>query len=154
MNLTTFWNFIAEFDQAYDFHRKKVMHKYGLSAIEVDLLLFIANNPALNTSADIVRLRKIAKSHVSMAVKSLSEKGYLHKCNDNKNRKIVHLYPTAAAEEIITFGRQEQLKFSKALSQGTTETEQERFYQHIEQVSQNLHKTYHLNEKKIIGGTT
>ena len=43
MDLMTFWNFIAEFDQAYDYHRKKVMKQFGLSAIEVDVLMFVAN---------------------------------------------------------------------------------------------------------------
>ena len=148
MDLMRFWNFIAEFDQAYDFHRKKVMNKYELSAIEVDVLLFVANNPEINTSVDIVRLRKIAKSHVSMAVKSLSEKGYIVKFNDSSNRKIIRLRPTPEATEIIVYGREEQKKFTMAVEKGLTEADRILFYQHMSRVSKNLQEVYGLNSSK------
>lgn len=148
MDLMTFWNFIAEFDQAYDFHRKKVMNKYGLNAIEVDVLLFVANNPSLNTSADIVRLLKIAKSHVSMAVKSLIEKGYMSKVSDRSNRRILRLMPTANAENIISYGREEQKKFGMNVEKGISPEDRKRFMQHMLQVSFNLQTAYGLKEKK------
>ena len=142
MDLMTFWNFIAEFDQAYDYHRKKVMKQFGLSAIEVDVLMFVANNPSLNTSADIVRLRKIAKSHVSMAVKSLIEKGFLTKYSDRANHKIMRLTPTPEAEPVILFGRDEQKKFCMAVECGLTDEDKEHFRLHLNRVFQNLQEIY------------
>ena len=147
MDLMLFWRFIAEFDQAYDFHRKKVMKKYDLTAMEVDVLLFIANNPTLNTSSDIVRLRKIAKSHVSLAVNSLSKKGYIRKQCDEKNKKRIHLEPTAEAEEIIAYGRAEQAEFAQVIKHGTTEEDRKQFKEYMLQISRNLKEEYELKEK-------
>ena len=146
MDLMAFWKFIAEFDQAYDFHRKKVMKKYNLTAMEVDVLLFIANNPALNTSADIVRFRKIAKSHVSLAVNSLSQKGYVSKCSDESNRKKIRLEPTAGAGEVIAYGRAQQAEFAAVIQRGTTEEERRQFRQYMLQIAGNLQEEYKFTE--------
>ena len=142
MDLMVFWNFIAEFDKAYDIHRKRIMQRYDLSAIEVDVLLFIANNPMLNTASDIVHYRKIAKSHVSLAVKSLLQKGYVDKYCDESNRKLIHLSILPAAEEIISYGREEQRKFGAILEQGISEDEKEQFKQHMSEFSQKLRDAY------------
>lgn len=58
---------------------KKVMVRYDLSAAEVDVLLFLANNSQFDLAVDIVRVRKMQKSHVSLAVNKLCEKGYIQK---------------------------------------------------------------------------
>lgn len=142
MDLMVFWNFIVEFDKAYDIHRKRIMQRYDLSAIEVDVLLFIANNPTLNTASDIVRYRKIAKSHVSLAVKSLLQKGYVDKYCDKSNRKLIRLSILPAAEEIISYGREEQRKFGAILDQGISEDKKEQFKQHMSELSQKLRDAY------------
>lgn len=141
-DLMIFWNFIAEFDKAYEVHRKRIMQRYDLSAIEVDVLLFIANNPSLNTASDIVRFRKIAKSHVSLAVKSLLGKGYLDKYEDESNRKLIHLVPSAAASEMIAYGQMEQRTFGAALEQNISQEEHEHFKQYMSHLTQNLRDKY------------
>ena len=66
---------------------KKVMVRYDLSAAEVDVLLFLANNSQFDLAVDIVRVRKMQKSHVSLAVNKLCEKGYIQKETDAADRK-------------------------------------------------------------------
>ncbi|MDO4467751.1 MAG: MarR family transcriptional regulator [Bacillota bacterium] len=146
MELKTFWDFISEFDESYHFHRKRIMNRFELSAIEVDVLLFVANNPELDTSSDFSRLRKIAKSHVSLAVNSLSEKGYLEKKEDEKNRKKIHLVPTKKADDIVAFGRKEQKEFAQAIQQGILEDEKEIMRNTMKRISQNLQTQY--NKRK------
>ena len=41
-----FWNMLKEVESAYNFHRRKVMNKYSLSAIEVDVMLFLGTTAA------------------------------------------------------------------------------------------------------------
>ena len=38
------WQFAVEVEREYAQYRKKVMMRYHLSAAEVDILLFLANN--------------------------------------------------------------------------------------------------------------
>ena len=56
---------------------KPVCEAHGLTRMEFDILLFLANNPAYDTAADIVRIRMLTKSHVSGALKRLETDGYL-----------------------------------------------------------------------------
>ena len=44
---------------------------YGLNQLEIDILLFLHNNPELCTASDICRYRALAKSNVSAAVERL-----------------------------------------------------------------------------------
>ena len=45
-----------------------VGEKYDLNRAELDVLLFLANNPSYDTATDIVEYRGLVKSHVSAAV--------------------------------------------------------------------------------------
>lgn len=72
---------------------------------EVDVLLFLANNSQFDLAVDIVRVRKMQKSHVSLAVNKLCEKGYIQKETDAADRKKVHLKLEESASEIIRFGQ-------------------------------------------------
>lgn len=84
------WQFAVEVERKYNQYRKKVMVRYDLSAAEVDVLLFLANNSQFDLAVDIVRVRKMQKSHVSLAVNKLCEKGYIQKETDAADRKKVH----------------------------------------------------------------
>ena len=97
------WQFAVEVERKYAKYRKKVMVRYDLSAAEVDVLLFLANNSQFDLAVDIVRVRKMQKSHVSLAVNKLCEKGYIQKETDAADRKKVHLKLEESASEIIRF---------------------------------------------------
>ena len=53
---------------------KEVCDKYHLNQMEYNILMFLYNNPQHNTAADIVKIRKSTKSHVSTAIKELEKK--------------------------------------------------------------------------------
>ena len=65
--------------------------KYELTQAEMVTLLFIAANPTLNTATDVVKARRLTKSAVSMAVRSLEEKGYLSGGFVGGNHRSVYL---------------------------------------------------------------
>ena len=60
--------------KAYGKYMEGIGEQYGLSRMEIDVLLFLYNNPGHDTASDLVELRSIAKSYVSMAVESLTRK--------------------------------------------------------------------------------
>ena len=66
---------------------KPVCEAHGLTRMEFNILLFLANNPAYDTAADIVRIRMLTKSHVSGALKRLETDGYLCTAYHAGNRK-------------------------------------------------------------------
>ena len=52
--------------------------QYGLNQLEIDILLFLHNNPDCRTASDICRYRGLAKSNVSAAVERLRARGGLY----------------------------------------------------------------------------
>ena len=51
-----FWNMLKEVESAYNFHRRKVMNKYSLSAIEVDVMGISKNLMQYSPKYDIIYL--------------------------------------------------------------------------------------------------
>lgn len=116
-------DFFSSGSDIYDRLLMPVCEKHGLSYIEMTILLFLANNPTLNTAKDIVEKRHIAKSHVSVSVKSLCEKGLLRGEYRDGNHKLVRLSILPAAEDMIREGREIQKEYVKILTQNLTEEE-------------------------------
>ena len=70
-----FWDRHKTITCYYEILMASVCEKYDLRKLEYDILLFLYHNPQYHTAADIVRIRKSTKSHVSTALKVLEEKG-------------------------------------------------------------------------------
>ena len=121
------WQFAVEVEREYAQYRKKVMMRYHLSAAEVDILLFLANNSQFDLATDIVRVRKMQKSHVSLAVNGLCEKGYLRKEGDTADRKKVHLKLEPAAAECVCYGQKCQKEFGESLFCGISDEDKKNF---------------------------
>lgn len=51
--------------------------KYQLNQSDLDLILFIANNPMYNTAKDVCEIRGIKKGIVSVTTERLVQSGYL-----------------------------------------------------------------------------
>lgn len=81
-----------------------VCEKYQLRQLEYDILMFIYNNPAYNTAADIVRIRKSTKSHVSTSLKVLEDRGFIERRVNKDNKKHVTIHLLQLANEVIEDG--------------------------------------------------
>ena len=90
----------------YEILKSSVCEKYRLRQMEYDILMFLYNNPQHNTAADIVRYRKSTKSHVSMSLKVLEEKGLIERRIDKDNKKRVEIYLLDSADDIIELCKQ------------------------------------------------
>ena len=97
----------------YEILKSSVCEKYQLRQMEYDILMFLYNNPQHNTAADIVRYRKSTKSHVSMSLKVLEEKGLIERRIDKDNKKRVEIYILDSADDIIKDGIRVQKQFAK-----------------------------------------
>ena len=97
--------------------------KHQITRMELDILLFLANNPRFDTAADMVEIRYLSKSQVSVSVKELEEHGYIRKEYENRNRKTAHLKVCKKAEEIIRDGQGAQEKFLQIMLKGFSREE-------------------------------
>ena len=74
----------------YDAAISRAAHQCGITRPEADVLLFLYNNPTLNTARDIVYYRGFSKAYVSKAVDPLIRQGMINICL---------LYTSDAADE-------------------------------------------------------
>lgn len=115
-----------------------VCTQWKLTRNELDVLLFLYNNPHLDRAADIVSCRGIAKSHVSISVAGLEKRGYLCKRTDEADRRTVHLELTEASYPAAQAGKNAQMALGKLLIEGLTEEELTLWRQLGEKVRQNI----------------
>lgn len=115
-----------------------LLERHGLTQLEMDILLFLANNPACDTARDIVEKRRLAKSHVSVGVEALTERGLLERLRQGGNRKTIHLRLTAAAAPIVEEGRAVQRGYAERLLAGFTEEDRRQLEHLMDRVAENV----------------
>ena len=85
---------------------------------EMDVVLFLANNPRCDTAREVSELRGLAKSQVSGAVELLCRKGLLRRMPDGADRRVVHLSLTDGGQALAREGRQVQAACLETLFSG------------------------------------
>lgn len=112
--------------------------RFALTRMELDVLLFLANNPTHDTAAELTELRHFAKSQVSATVKLLEQKGLLTRAYAPGNRKTVHLHLCEAAQPILAEGQAAQERFAEILLDGFSEEERSVILKMNERMHQNI----------------
>lgn len=106
----------------YEMKMAGVCEKYDLRQMEYDILMFLYNNPKYNTAADIVRIRKSTKSHVSTSLKVLENRGLIERRVDPANKKRVTIHLLQLANEVIEDGKWAQKEFVQDMFDGLTQS--------------------------------
>ena len=86
-----FWDQHKTITSCYELFTRKVCDRYQLTQMEYDILMFLHNNPKYNTAADIVKIRKSTKSHVSTSLKALENKGLIERIQNTRNKKHIKI---------------------------------------------------------------
>lgn len=120
-----FWERQKVLSSLYAKLTKPICDEYNLSQIEYDVVMFLHNNPQYKTASDVVKIRKLTKSHVSLAITLLEKKGYISKLCSEKNKKSVILTITDKAKNIVADGERIQRLFGQIIFDGFGEKETE-----------------------------
>lgn len=131
-------SYISHHRQFYGLVYEDIASELNLTQLEIDILLFLINNPEFNTARDIVNLRGFAKSNVSTAIEALQKKEYLSVLTDPDNRRIRRLGLRAQYQEVfdrlITLQRE---SFAQMLK-GFTQEEVNQLHSFMERMDQNM----------------
>lgn len=106
--------------QAYEKMSKPFCTELGIPQTAFDILMFLANNPQLNTAKDVVELRNMKANLVSINVDKLVKEGFLERGADPEDRRKIILTCTEKAAPIIAQGRELQTKFGKDILRGVS----------------------------------
>ena len=113
---------------------------YGLNQLEIDILLFLHNNPELCTASDICRYRGLAKSNVSAAVERLRSRGVLEvlPAPDNRRQRILRF--TGVARPMAEALAEIQRRTLEPLFDGFTAAEQQDLQEYLCRMDANIQR--------------
>ena len=132
--------FFRKLALAYTAVCKPLCQTLKLPQTAFDILLFLANNPAYQTAADIVEVRKIKANLVSVNVDKLVRDGYLTRESMPGDRRKTRLLCTEKAQPVIMQGRQLQSAFLQRLFAHTDQQMQDAFLKTISIMDKNLNE--------------
>ena len=88
-------------------------------------------------ATQIVRYRHLAKSHVSISIRSLQERGLVLGEHREGNHRTIHLSVSEKAADMIADGRAAQTRFCEVIFAGFSKEEMEKLQQFTEHVNRN-----------------
>lgn len=109
--VSTYFDILGKAQKIYARHLEPVCRKWDLTRSELDVLLFLYNNPQYDRATDIVTLRGMTKSHVSLSVTSLADRGLLNRKFFPADRRTAHLALTERGLLIAREAREHQEQF-------------------------------------------
>lgn len=145
LNSNEFLLMVSRYNKYYTRILTKIADEYNMSKIEIDVLLFLHNNPGFDTAKEICELRGLGKSHISKAVDLLCQKKYLETVPDGLDKRITHLVIKSDANDVIHKAKEAQENCFRKLLNGISTEDLYTMKKVITQISMNLSE---LNDSK------
>ena len=123
VSISGYFDILNKSQKIYTRHLEPVCRKWELTRTEVDVILFLYNNPGFDRAVDIVARRGLTKSHVSMSVSSLEQRALLTRIFSETDRRTAHLKLTAQGTKIAAEAKEAQQDFFRLLHDGITPEE-------------------------------
>ena len=114
---------MRRFQDAYAAALRPLCERTGMAQGAVDILLFLANNPGLDTARDICLYRRLKPGIVSLHVENLAREGYLERRPVPGDRRKCSLRCTELAQPIIQEGQALQQSFMQQIAAGVPEAD-------------------------------
>ena len=133
-----YFDIMSRAQKGYSRLLEPICRKWNLTRNELDVLLFLYNNPEQDRAVDIVNGRGMSKSHVSLSISKLEEKGMLLRREDPTDRRTVHLVLCGDAGKIAAEGQMAQRRFFSYIHEGVTREQIDMMVAFAKKVSENI----------------
>jgi len=145
----TYWENQKSIKALYELCSRPVRMKYGLTQMEYSILLFLHRNPGCDTASSIVQTCQFTKSHVSSALKSLTNRKLITKEYAENNNKTIHLGLTDRAENILQESAHADRRYKELLFAGFSEEELLQIESFFDRICTNAKENLQITEEKI-----
>ena len=143
-----FWDKHKTITSYYELLSGEVCDRYGLTQMEYDILMFLHNNPQQNTAAEIVKIRKSTKSHVSTSLKKLENKGLVEKIQSENNKKHIEIVLLDQAKLIVEAGTNVQKQFAQTVLSGLTVKEKQMWIRIFDKICNNAEENLRKHKEQ------
>ena len=124
--------------EAYSNYLSKIIDDGSFSPNEINILVFLYNNPSINTSKKLTVTLGVSKGLISRSVDTLISKGLLIKEKDLEDGRNAHLKLSKKAEPLILQMQASKDRFAKRLIENL-DPEEFAIYQKVQnQINENL----------------
>ncbi len=114
---------IQKVKKGYEKQLEPLMDKYGLTKNQIDILMFLKNNPQYNTLSDLVEIRAMTKSQASVSIEEMRKRGIIEKEQGESDKRSNKLIVSEHAKEITKEGKLIQQNFEKMLAKNLSPLE-------------------------------
>ncbi len=133
----------ATIREAYSNYLSKIFDDGSFSPNEINILVFLHNNPSINTSKKLTLTLCVSKGLISRSVDALITKGLLIKEKDLKDGRNAHLKLSVKAEPLILKMQESKDRFAERLIENI-DPQEFAIYQKVQaQIDQNLEEALH-----------
>ena len=143
-----FWDKHKTITSYYELLSGEICDRYELTQMEYDILMFLYHNPQHNTAAEIVKIRKSTKSHVSTSLKKLEDEGFIERVQSKENKKHIEIILLDKAELIVEAGLNAQKEFAKNVLSGMTDEEKHMCMKVFDKICNNAEKCLREHKEK------
>lgn len=122
------------FDKKFEVVKEELVLSMG----EINVLLWISNNPEYNMARDIVKYNNISKAYVSKAVTSLEKRNLIRMEPDEEDRRMQRLFLEESAEEKVEQLNQVLEEFYLDMKKNITNEELGQFMEIAKRMGENV----------------
>ena len=123
---------------AYNALCRPLCQELNLPQTAFDILMFLGNNPSYKTASDIVEIRHIKATLVSVNVDRLVREGYLMRQEVKGDRRKTELICTGKAQSVIRRGQKLQRTFFDRLLENMDEQTRNAFFAAMKIMEKNI----------------
>lgn len=117
---------------------EKIMQKYDLRKIDVEILIYLRNCKGRDTAKDIAATGMFTKGHISQSVRRMKETGYLNIMTDEKDMRVQHLSLTKKADRVLKDMLSVKREIEQCVFAGVTEEEQRMMQTVLQKMCDNI----------------
>ena len=130
----------ASIRRAYGKYLYTSMNANNFSPSEIDILIFLSNNPSINTSKELVVCLAVSKSLIARSVDALIQKGLLKLEEDKNDHRLQHLKITKAAVPYINEIKKYRDSFTKLALADIDEQDLKCMEETVKKIEDNMQK--------------
>lgn len=145
-----FWDHHMDITRYYDLLAGEVCEKHKVTRMEYNIIMFLYNNPQHNTAADIVKVRKSTKSHVSTSLKELEQRGMVKRVQSLNNKRHVEIALLDKARPVVMDGCQVQKRFEKGVLSGLSQEEKDACVSLFLKICNNAEELLKMNKEEKV----
>ena len=113
---------ISELSRSRRHYLTERMQPYGLKGMHAMNLILIGEQPGISQDA-LARQRQTDKSNIARHVAALEEEGYITRCPCDADKRVMKLYPTEKAMELLPVITEILARWETQLTQEITQQE-------------------------------